>query len=643
MKDPEELLANLDIDELLGYYDEAAHQLLEVARSDGHFAGWDETELSWPTKDGLDAAGLAQRARLIGHIHDGIPPRRQRRLQEAHARYSQSLPAYHRANRIYMQVRRQFVERGAGSERDFLQLYQNFYLRALGREDPFPMNEGEAALIQWGVARTPRSHAQSVAEKLQDDDGEDPRCNENYTYVIDGESSSASLGGILSRNVEYVVDHLAAGEHLAIRYNTFSNFIWFGISVLKAVTDLELLLDHLHGRVRQAWHDKLLRYVRLDQAMLLKFLQAHQEDPAQIRPKDYWYGQEYSYLTRDMIDLTRVLIERGNALRRRARGADPAPEVEVPPLLCGAAAGLFDEYPHVGRSRSLSSWQRRTRLLRWARLFRRIGRQKIALEKAGLDEQERLQQSWHQDIEWGTKSLEIFGVEVKVLIDPLFAEVAADLDLRSGNHKILFYPTHQSVLDHPVMNYVLQAPELLQAMGWEKSVPGAILARAGLTAPAMVGLGPLQFSLIGFAPEEVDRILETICGHIILHHSKDTGNPARRFAQLLEKRPGVIYGAGTTSAFALQCLPMQHALFAQLPPDVVIVPMAFRGIHSLWPKCPKGNLDISPGLVEVVVSPPMLGETTLLPRKRALRTQLEPATLFQAVHIATLLNPELPT
>ena len=43
MKDPEELLANLDIDELLGYYDEAAHQLLEVARSDGHFAGWDET------------------------------------------------------------------------------------------------------------------------------------------------------------------------------------------------------------------------------------------------------------------------------------------------------------------------------------------------------------------------------------------------------------------------------------------------------------------------------------------------------------------------------------------------------------------------------------------------------------------------
>lgn len=104
--------------------------------------------------------------------------------------------------------------------------------------------------------------------------------------------------------------------------------------------------------------------------------------------------------------------------------------------------------------------------------------------------------------------------------------------------------------------------------------------------------------------------------------------------------PGVAYGAGTTSAYALQCLPMQHGLFSQLPPDVIIVPLAFRGIHALWPKCPAGNLHIDPGKVEVIVCPPMLGETTLLPRKRALRTQLEPATLFQAVHIANLFNPE---
>ena len=102
----------------------------------------------------------------------------------------------------------------------------------------------------------------------------------------------------------------------------------------------------------------------------------------------------------------------------------------------------------------------------------------------------------------------------------------------------------------------------------------------------------------------------------------------------------MIYGAGTTSAFELQCLPMQHALFAYLPPDVVVIPLAFRGVHALWPKCPKGNTSINPGLVEAVVSPPMLGAITLLPRKRALRTQLEPATLFQAVHIANQYNPE---
>ena len=124
-----------------------------------------------------------------------------------------------------------------------------------------------------------------------------------------------------------------------------------------------------------------------------------------------------------------------------------------------------------------------------------------------------------------------------------------------------------------------------------------------------------------------------------MSRSADTGSPTRRFAKLLDERPGVVYPAGTTSSYALQCLPMQHGLFAHLPPDLVLIPLAFRGIHSLWPKCPKGNLHISPGRVEVIVSPPILGQTTLLPRKRALRTQLEPATLFQAVHIADLYNP----
>jgi 1-acyl-sn-glycerol-3-phosphate acyltransferase len=212
--------------------------------------------------------------------------------------------------------------------------------------------------------------------------------------------------------------------------------------------------------------------------------------------------------------------------------------------------------------------------------------------------------------------------------------------LDRGGRPLLFLPSHQSILDHPVMNSVLQRPELLAALGWPESTPCVILARAGLWKPAEVRLGPWRLSLIGASADEADRFLTEVDGHVLLQRSRDTGNPTQLFARKLQERPGVVYGAGTTAAHPLQCLPMQHGLFAQLPADVVVIPMVFRGIHALWPKCPRGNLRINPGRVEVVVCPPMLGETTLLPRKRALRTQLEPATLFQAVHLATLYNPE---
>lgn len=642
----DELLDGVDLNELLTRYDEAAGQLLEVAGKDGHFEGWEGGSLDWPAsnRDGsvLDAAELGKRAELIGHIYQGIPARRDSRLQEAYAGYSRTVSAYHEANRGYLQVRAQFLERAAGCEEDFLQLYQKVYLDALGREEPYALDAGEAALVQLRVARVPLSHAQSVAGKIRrDPEDDDPCWDQVYTCSGDGRPRSAPLRQILSRQAERVVDFLSAGEHLAIRYNTFNNFIWFGISIWKAVTEIELLLAQLRGRMRRRWHDTLLQYLRLDQAMLLKFFQAHLEDPAQIRPKDYWYGQEYSYLTRDMIDLTLKLIDRANALRRRARGidGDKVQLVEVPALLRGGFKGRFVEYPHVGRSRRFSSWQRRLRLLRWVQLFRRTGQRKTQLHRAGLDKEQRLQAAWENNTEWGLRTLEIFGIQVKTLVDPLFSSIAAELDLRETKHKIIFLPTHQSLLDHPVMYHVMQSREMLAAMGWEKPVPCVFFSRSRLMDPTSFKIGSRQFSLIGVPPEMADRLLEEVDGYVIADRSSDAGNPIQRFARLLEERPGVIYGAGTTSAFELQCLPMQHALFAYLPQDVVIIPIVFRGIHSLWPKCPRGNKNINPGLVEVVVCPPMLAETTLLPRKRALRTQLEPATLFQAVHIANLLNP----
>ena len=376
--------------------------------------------------------------------------------------------------------------------------------------------------------------------------------------------------------------------------------------------------------------------------MLLKFFQAHLEDPARIRPKDYWYGQEYSCLTQDMIDLTLRLIDRANALRLRAQGTDrdKVRKVEVPALLNNGFKGRFAEYPHVGCVQRFSTHQRRRRLLRWIQLLRRTGQRKKQLHRAELDKEQRLQAAWRDNTELGLQTLEIFGTEVKTLIDPLFASIAAELELHKSERKIIFLPTHQGLLDHPVMYQVMQSREMREAIGWEKPVPCVFFSRSRLMAPISFKIGSKQFSLIGMSPEMADRLLEEVDGYVIADRSTDAGNPIQRFARLLEERPGVIYGAGTISAFELQCLPMQHALFAYLPQDVVIIPIVFRGIHSLWPKCPRGNKKINPGLVEVVVCPPMLAETTLLPRKRALRTQLEPATLFQAVHIANLLNPE---
>ena len=258
----------------------------------------------------------------------------------------------------------------------------------------------------------------------------------------------------------------------------------------------------------------------------------------------------------------------------------------------------------------------------------------------GLDEKQRLSAASAESGAWGRKSLDMFGIDVTVSADPLFAATAQSLDLASKEAKVLFLPTHRSLFDHPVMSSLLHDPRFLDLLGWSQPPAPVALARARLAEPAILRIGGKSISLIGFSPEEVDEMLEEVDGHVILSRSADTGNPTRRFAKLLEERPGVVYGEGTTAAFEHQCLPMQHALFAYLPPDVIIVPLVFRGIHSLWPKCPRGNLDIGSGHVEVVVCPPMLGETTLLPRKRALRTQLEPATLFQAVHIARLFDPD---
>ena len=632
--------------EILEKYDEAAQELLRVARLDGHFDG--PEPVRWPRTVDDDSADMQQalelRARIIDTIYRGIPPRRDRRLRESHARYDQLLPGYHEANRIFAQVKRQFLEQKAEAARDFLRMYQQVYLEALSRENPVPLDDGEAALVEFRVARVPLSHAQAAAEGMQPQvESDDPLWDVEFSYRLDGDDQRQSLREILRAVAERVVDAMAAGEHLAIRYNTFSNFIWFGISIWKAVTDLQLLLARLQGAVRERWLEMMGQYVLLAQGMLLKFLEAHLEDPAQIRPKEYWYGQEYSYLTRDMIDLVVELVGRGNRLRARARGIDRSAitALELPSLLSGQAQeGRFLEYRHAGLQHPHPPWRRRLKLLRWVKLFRRAAARKRKLLTSEPDAGRRIAAAWDTNLEWGARSLELLGIRVDVVIDPRFEAIARELDLGARDRRIVFFPTHQSLLDHPVMYCVMQSPRLLAALGWEETRPCTIPSRPRLMAQTAFKIGGREFSLIGLDPTTYDRVVEEVDGYVILQHSEDTRNPIQRFAKLLDERPGIVYGAGTTAAFELQIMPIQHLFFAYMPDDIVIVPMAFRGIHSLWPKCPRGNLDVGPGVVEVHVSPPMLGETTLLPRKRSLRTQLEPATFFQAIHIATLLDPD---
>ena len=616
-------------------YDEAAQALLEVARHDGHFT---EPQV-WPRSPepgtAVVLADLQRQADLVRAVHAGTPGRRDARLAEAHARYCQATPAYHLANRLYAHLQGRFVAQQEGDARAFLQLYQTVYLEALGQEGLIGPDDGEAALVQLRVARIPLSHAHAVAEKLPPEaPADDPRYRTGYSVDLDGHAHVGSLRELLAWIAAQVVALLAAGELLAIRYNTFSNFVWFGVSVWKTVVEAELILGEGGTRVPVEIRPGLEKQVAAAKQMLLKFLQAHLEDPAQIRPREFWYGQEYSYLTRDMIDLAHGLVTAG---ARAARAAGLGWQPELPPLLAGRADGRFLEYRGVGRRTQLPTWRRRWRLLRWIMLLRRTGRRKEQLR--ALPPAERLRRAWQETGRWAEGSLRSFGIQVDVIFDPHFAAGAADLGLSDPGRGILFLPTHQSLLDHPVMNYVLQRPEFLQAIGWREPVPCAMLARAMLFAPATIRLGKRRWSLIGLSPEAVDRQFEEVDGHVIMEHGRDSGNPTQRFAKILEQRPGVVYGAGTTSAYDLQCLPMQHGLFAQVPPHVIIVPLSFRGIHSLWPKCPKGNVQVNPGRVEVVVCPPMLGETTLLPRRRALRTQLEPASLFQAVHIAALYDP----
>ena len=659
--DHQSLIRNVDI--LLTVYDQAAQGVLDLANSEGYFEDVDPDLLKWPpgrTPEGsIGLEGLGYRARLIGAIYEGVPRLRDQRMGEAYDQFRRVAPDYYQAVQLYARVREQFLQKEQDTASQFLQLYQTIYVEALRASNVFTPDDGEAALAGARLSRVPLSHAQPVAEKLKAIVSEDdPLWQTTYECSLDGKDTESTLREIFHYTAQKTLDYLAAGELLAVRYNTYTNFAYFGCAVWKVISDAELLAEfcrrYVPHRYIQHKIDGIQEDILLGQGMMVEFFQAHQENPAQLKPTGYWYGHHYTGLTRDMIDLTNALIEKCNLVIHRIsqhvkEGEDDTkvPEelasmlqpIAVPPLLDRTASGHFLEYPHVGRNARYSPVQRAVRLTRWIGTSWRYVRNKIEIEEEGLGEKEMLEAAWHNSLTWSDKTLKIFGITVKVHVDPMVREMARELKLHEGRYKVLFFPTHQSVFDHPVMYNVLQSRVLLDALGWDDSRPCTILSRSGLTESVPLRLGSWSTTMFGVNAAEFDRLLEEVDGYVVLPRAGDTNNATQRFAGLLEKRPGIIYAAGTTAAFDIQSIPLQHGLFSKIPPDIVLIPMAFRGIHSIWPKCPKRNIRINPGLVEVVVAPPMLGETTLFPRRRSLRPQIEPAALFQAVQIVHLLNP----
>jgi hypothetical protein len=621
-----------DLDQMLSLYDSSVQDLLKAVRHDGYFDDLDPDALIWPKSQKVSGSigieALRFRAKLVDAIFKGLPAIRDARLAQAYAPFADLLPRYHEGNQIYLQLKQQFVARGIGDGQAFLKLYQSFYLEALSKGELHAPEAVEEALAEVNITHVPMSHAQAVAEALDKVEIEaDPRWAEFYTTSLEGETVEGTLRDLLKDVAQRTLDLIAAGGLLSTRYNYLTNFGWFGVSVWQVIVEADVAIVELGIDVAEQGED--LHRLR---AMLVEFMQAHQEDPTKLRPKLYWYGQPYSYLTRDMIDAATRIVNRVNAVS--------VGRMALPPLFTGQAKGRFVDYPSLGKTAEWSSLQRKWRLLKWARLCWQLGRKRKRLYREQVPVPQRYEKAWRLWGEWSEATKACLDIDVKVTVDPMFAPIAKAMDLGNGKHKILFLPTHQSLIEHLISFPVWQSPQLLEAIGWKNPAPFVILARRGLSKATSFKMGSKEMTLFGVTPDEYDRMFEELDGNVTRESLDGAGHSTPRMLEAMFDRPGLIYPMGTTASFDIQLFPLQYALFAKLPQDVVIIPVAFRGTHSLWPRCPKGNIHINPGSVEAVICPPMLGETTLMPKRGSLRIQAEAASLFQSMHITALLNPE---
>ena len=110
---------------------------------------------------------------------------------------------------MFISLRDMFLGRNLEQESAFMGLYQDVYLRALGRDDPIELDEGERALVDLRVSRIPLSHAQSVAEKITTANEEQAYPDDIYQVTTNGGPREGTLRSHMEYIAESVVDFLA--------------------------------------------------------------------------------------------------------------------------------------------------------------------------------------------------------------------------------------------------------------------------------------------------------------------------------------------------------------------------------------------------------------------------------------------------
>ena len=225
-----------DLEQMLAIYDQSVQLMLEAVRHDGYFDDFDSDAIVWPKSQSgaMDVEALQFRAQLVDAIFQGLPEVRDERLDEAYRPFAELLPQYHMGSRIYLQLRRQFVERGHGDAKDFLRLYQSLYLKALAQAELHAPGAVEEALAQVHITQVPMSHARAVAEALDNVEAdEDAHWAEEYSCERDSERIEGTLRDLLQDVAQRTLNLIAAGGLLSTRYNYLTNFGWFGVSVWK--------------------------------------------------------------------------------------------------------------------------------------------------------------------------------------------------------------------------------------------------------------------------------------------------------------------------------------------------------------------------------------------------------------------------